>query len=109
MADSEDFVVVARVIERSTSLNELQSRGLVRRLLKQAGLSAEDVTPEQLAAVGRTLLPEALAKNGVTDVSSVVSQWQEACARQAEGLRTSERLRVTNTVEVVFARMGLKR
>lgn len=109
MADSEDFVLVSRVIERTTSLNELQSRGLVRRLLKQAGLSAEDATPDQLATVGRTLLEEALRKNGVSDVKPVLSQWQDACARQAELLRTSERVRVTNTVEAVFARMGLKR
>jgi len=109
MADSDDFVVVARVIERGTSLNEMQSRGLVRRLLKEAGLSADDATPDQLAAVGRSLLGEALRKNGVTDVAAVVSQWLEVCARQAETLRTSGRLRVSNTVEEVFARMGLKR
>jgi hypothetical protein len=109
VADSDDFVVVARVIERSTSLNEMQSRGLVRRLLKEAGLNADDATPDQLAAVGRSLLGEALKKNGVADVAPVVSQWLEVCARQAETLRTSGRLRVSNTVEEVFARMGLKR
>lgn len=108
MADSDDFVMVARVIERTTTLNEMQSRGLVRRLLKEAGLSA-DASPDQLAAVGRSLLAEALKKNGVTDAGPVVTQWLDACARQAETLRTSGRLRVSNTVEEVFARMGLKR
>jgi hypothetical protein len=109
VADSDDFVVVARVIERTTPLNEMQSRGLVRRLLKEAGLSADDASPDQLAAVGRTLLADALKKNGVADAGPVVTQWLEVCARQAETLRTSGRLRVSNTVEEVFGRMGLKR
>ena len=109
MVDSEDFVAVARVIEQTTSLNELQSRGLVRRLLKQAGLDARDVSAEQLTAVGRTLLAGALQKNGVTEPASVVAGWHECCLKRIEQFRTSERMRVTNTVEEVFARMGLKR
>lgn len=108
MADSDEFVLVARVIERATSLNEMQSRGLVRRLLKQAGLDAQDVTPQQLVAVGRTLLPEALQKNGVADPAPVIAAWFDCCAKLEERLRTSERLRVSNTVEEVFARMGRK-
>lgn len=108
MADSEDFLAVARVIERATPLNELQSRGLVRRLLKQAGLDAQDVTPQQLVAVGRSLLQEALQKNGVADAAPVIGQWVDCCAKQDERARTSERLRTSNTVEEVFARMGLK-
>jgi hypothetical protein len=108
MADSEDFLAVARVIERATPLNEMQSRGLVRRLLKQSGLDVQDVTPQQLVAVGKTLLQEALQKNGVADVTPVMSQWIECCAKQDERARASERMRVSNTVEEVFARMGLK-
>ena len=109
MADSEDFVAVARVIERSTPLNEMQSRGLVRRLLKQAGLDAQEVTPQQLIAVGKSLLREALQKNGVAEAEPVILQWLECCARQDEKTRASERMRVTNTVEEVFARIGLRR
>ncbi len=108
MADSDDFVAVARVLEKTTPLNEMQSRGLVRRLLKQAGLDAQDVSPQQLAAVGRSLLHEALQKNGVSDGAAVIAQWLDCCARQDERSRASERLRVSNTVEEVFARMGLK-
>ncbi len=108
MADSEDFLAVARVIEKGTPLNEMQSRGLVRRLLKQAGLAAQDVSPQQLLVVGKTLLRQALQKNGVTDANAVIAQWLDCCARQEERTRASERMRVTNTVEEVFARMGLK-
>ena len=108
MADSEEFMAATRVIERTTPLNELQSRGLVRRLLKQAGLDAQDVTPQQLLAVGNSLLQEALQKNGVADAAPVVSQWIDCCAKQDERMRASERMRVSNTVEEVFARMGLK-
>lgn len=109
MADSDDFVAVARVIERASKLNEMQSRGLVRLLLKQAGLNANDVTATQLVAVGNTLLHEALVKNGVADPQGVIRQWLECCARQVEAPRTSERMRVSNTVEELFARMGLRR
>ena len=109
MTDSDDFVAVARVIERATQLNELQSRGLVRRLLKEAGLDSKEVTATQLVAVGKTLLREALAKNGVADPDAIMRQWHDCCLKQTEALRTSERMRVSNTVEEVFARMGLKR
>jgi hypothetical protein len=109
MADSDDFLAVTRVVERSTTLNEMQSRGMVRRLLKQSGLDPRDVTAQQLAAVGRTLLEQALAKNGVKEPQHVAEQWLDCCARQIETARTSERLKVSNTVEEVFTRMGLRR
>lgn len=109
MADSDDFVAVARVVERASKLSEMQSRGLVRLLLKQAGLSSKDVNATQLVAAGKTLLHEALVKNGVADPQDVIRQWLECCTRQIEAPRTSERMRVSNTVEEVFARMGLRR
>jgi len=109
MADSEEFAAITRVIERTTSLNQMQSRGLVRRLLKQAGLDSESVTAHQLAAVGHNLLVDALQKNGVTDIDNVVTQWLDYCARQVERAKAGERGRVTNTVEEVFARMTRRR
>jgi hypothetical protein len=109
MADSDEFTAVVRVLERHGKLNELQARGLVRRLLNQAGLRSSDVTAHQLATVGRTLLAESLRKNGVADSGLVVTQWLDCCAKQSERAKTSERGRVTNTVEEVFSRMGLKR
>lgn len=109
MADSEDFAAVVRVIERTGSLNEMQSRGLVRRLLTQAGLGSRDVSAFQLAVVGRTLLRSALEKNGISDAAPVVAEWMECCAKQGERAKTADRGKVSNTVEAVFARMGLRR
>lgn len=109
MADSDDFLAVTRVVERFTTLNEMQARGMVRRLLKQAGLDPREVTAQQLAAVGRSLLEQTLAKNGVQEPQQVAQQWLECCARQIETARASERLKLSNTVEEVFARMGLRR
>ncbi|MFT3921776.1 MAG: hypothetical protein QM778_04515 [Myxococcales bacterium] len=109
MADSDAFVVVAQVLERATNLNELQSRGLVRRLLKEAGLSSDEVSSLQLAAVGRNLLAPALQKQGVSDVEGVRGQWMDACARLDGMARQAPRTNVSNTVEEVFARMGLRR
>lgn len=108
MADGEDFLLIARVIERTTSLNELQSRGMVRRLLKQAGLNATDVTAHQLAAVGKTLLASALERNGITENEPVIKLWLDACSRQLERAKTTDGGRVSNTVEEVFARMRLR-
>jgi hypothetical protein len=108
MADSDDFVALSRVIERSTSLNELQARGLVRLLLKQAGLNAKDVSAQQLSVVGSTLLHESLQRNGVADVQAVVSQWLEACTARVAGAQNTGLMHVSNTVEEVFARMGLR-
>lgn len=104
MADNALFESVARVIEQSTSLNELQSRGLVRRLLSQAGLNASDVTAAQLTVVGRKVLRDSLRRNGITDVEPVVAKWLDACTRTP-----STRPAVSNTVEEVFDRIGFKR
>lgn len=97
------------MLEQSSSLNELQSRGLVRRLLNQAGLCSQDVSAYQLAAVGRTLLADSLQKNGIADAGQVIGQWMECCSKRAERAKTADRGRVSNTVEEVFARMGLRR
>jgi len=104
MADNALFESVAQVIEQSTSLNALQSRGLVRRLLNQAGLNASDVTAAQLSVVGRKLLRDSLQRNGVTDIDSVVAEWLDACTRPA-----TTRPDTSNTVEEVFSRIGFKR
>lgn len=109
MAESQVFNAAVRAIVESTSLSELQSRGLVRRLLKQAGLSAEDVTGPQLIVVGRKLLTEALRKNGVEDIQTTLARWSDACARDVDAARVTDRRGISNTVEEVFARIGLGR
>jgi hypothetical protein len=81
---------VARVIEETTPLNELQSRGLVPRLLKQTGLQAEDVAAQQLIVVGRKLLSEVLKKNGVDDTQPIVARWIDVCGREADTARVND-------------------
>lgn len=109
MADNALFNTAVRAIVDTTSLSELQSRGLVRRLLKQAGLSAEDVTGAQLIVVGRKLLTDALKKNGVEDVQPTLARWSDACGREVDAARANDRRGIANTVEEVFARIGLGR
>jgi hypothetical protein len=109
MADNEQFEEIAQVIERTTSLDPTQSRGLVRRLLKEAGLNSQDVTPYQLTALGKTLLNGALVENGIADPDNVVYQWLAHCERQIERVKAGERVIVSNTVEEVFARMARRR
>lgn len=107
MVDREIFIAVVDVIMRATSQNEMQSRGFVRRLLKQAGLNAEDVTPAQLEVVGRRLLADALKKNGISDPEAVLKHWNEVCSHRSSHPRTGDHGGVSNTVEAVFARIGL--
>lgn len=107
MTDRPIFIALAEVIARATSQSEMQSRGFVRRLLKQAGLNAEDVTAAQLEVVGRKLLADALKRNGVIDSEPVIKQWNEACSHQGSSARTGDRIGVSNTVEAVFSRIGL--
>jgi hypothetical protein len=53
--------------------------------------------------------PSFQAVSRVDEVQPVVAQWLDVCSKQTESPRTHERTHVTNTVEAVFARMGLRR
>jgi hypothetical protein len=96
-------------LTRHTALNALQARGLVRRLLKDAGLSTDAVTPQQLAIVGRELLGQALIKQGVDDVEGVQQRWLGTCTKLEERARSGQRTSIEDTVEEVLARMRQRR
>lgn len=99
MADSVAFDFVCSELEKETSLDRLEARGTVRLALKQAGLEARSVTPDQIAVVLEKLLPGELSVRGIENGDSL-------CA----GIRTQvERLEVTasaDTPDAVFERLG---
>jgi len=65
MADSPAFIVVADQIEKFSELNRLQARGMIRLVLKEAGLKADSATAFQMMVVANKLLEAALKRNGM--------------------------------------------
>ncbi|MEO1481762.1 MAG: hypothetical protein AAFU77_06620 [Myxococcota bacterium] len=60
------FEAICQVIERSSSLTSPQARGLVRLVLKEAGVSHENLRAREARVVVERLLAARLEKNGVT-------------------------------------------
>jgi hypothetical protein len=99
MADSPVFECVCAVIEQSTGMGRLESRGTVRLALKQAGLEARDVTVAQMSVVIEKVLPAELTARGISDVEGVLGQAGEALSGlDFETDRSSP--------EAVFERLG---
>jgi len=99
MADSAAFEFACDELERRTPLDRLASRGTVRIALKQAGLEARSVTPEQLAVVVQKILPQELQSRGVDAV-------EEVCQRILGGLREVAAGPISDTPDAVFKRLG---
>lgn len=68
MAEAEAFTIVCDHLERATGLERLAARGTVRLSLKEAGLSPDSVTPEQMAVVTEKILPNELRALRIADV-----------------------------------------
>jgi hypothetical protein len=99
MADSAVFESVCAVLEGSSSLDRLESRGTVRLALKQAGLEARTVTASQMTVVLEKVLPSELASRGVDDVDSLLAQAVSALSAIESGAQH-------DSPESVFARLG---
>ena len=99
MADSAVFECVCKVLEHSSSLDRLESRGTVRLALKQAGLDARSVTSSQMTVVLEKVLPGELASRGVDDTDSLLAESVTALAAIESGAQN-------DSPESVFARLG---
>jgi len=100
MADSTAFDCLCATLEEGSSLERLEARGTVRLALKQAGLDARTVTPDQLCVVVEKLLPGELESRGVDDP-------QGLCGRALADLRSLRALApAAETPEAVFQRLG---
>jgi hypothetical protein len=73
MADAPAFDWVCAELERRTSLDRLEARGTVRLALKQAGLDARTIAPEQMRVVLERLMPRELAVRGIEDGDAICS------------------------------------
>jgi len=68
MAETEAFTIVCDHLERATGLERPAARGTVRLALKEAGLSPESVTPQQMGVVTEKILPKELESLRISDV-----------------------------------------
>lgn len=100
MSTSAAFDRVAQRLGEWTQLDALAARGTVRLLLKEAGLEVASVSPPQLAAAARHLLPGALRSRGVPEPEALTAR---ICADLAT---VSDDAAGRETPERVFARLG---
>lgn len=99
MADSRAFALVCEQLEEGTSLGRLEARGTVRLAVKQAGLEAGTVTPEQMAVVVARILPEELSARGIEGGAGL-------CASIGAALQQLEAGEVGETPDAIFRRLG---
>jgi hypothetical protein len=99
MADAEAFDFVCQKLETSTSLDRLAARGTVRIALKQAGLDARSVTPEQMAVAIEKLLVGELSSRGIANATSL-------CGDLASRVRRLAGHGDAETPDAVFRRLG---
>lgn len=99
MSDTRAFDLACDQLEAGTSLERLEARGTVRLALKQAGLEARSVTPEQMSVVVSRILPEELATRGVEGASSL-------CESLSADLKNLEAGDVGETPDAIFRRLG---
>jgi hypothetical protein len=99
MADSAAFDFVCDRLEEGSSLDRLAVRGTVRIALKQAGLEASSVTPEQLSVVVEKVLPAELSARGVDGYEGLCATIRSGLASLAPGSRS-------DTPDAVFERLG---
>ena len=99
MSATNAFDHVCEGLERRTSLDRLQCRGTVRLALKEAGLDAARVLPNEMAVVLKRILPAALRSRGVEAHESI-------CEEISRGLAALKLAPVADTPDAIFRRLG---
>jgi len=99
MADAAAFEFICERLEARTSLDRLAARGTVRIALKQAGLDARSVTPQQMGVVVEKVLAAELQTRGVDGAAALCRE----LAALVRGLGDGES---TETPDTVFRRLG---
>jgi DNA-directed RNA polymerase subunit beta' len=81
MPDSTAFEYACTELEAQTALDRLASRGTIRIALKQAGLEARSVAPEQLAVVVQKILPAELSSRSAASFQETTRVLTEAAVQ----------------------------
>ena len=100
MADSAAFDFVCEQLQQETSLDRLEARGTVRLALKQAGLEARSVTPDQMTVVVDKVLPGELESRGIEQAAALCQQ----VAQGLSGVDAGEA--AVEAPDEVFRRLG---
>jgi hypothetical protein len=92
MASSPIFEALAETLEQLTSLDRLEARGTLRLSLRQAGLKPESLTPDQVRALLRHVLPSELRGRGIGDADQVCATLAGVAAATAGSAHSAEDL-----------------
>jgi hypothetical protein len=100
VADAPAFDWICTQLEERTSLDRLEARGTVRLTLKQAGLEASSVRPEQMKVVAEKVLAGELVSRGIEAAEQICSELAAGVAtvQQSEG--------ASDSPDEVFKRLG---
>ena len=80
------FEFVASELQTRSRLENLEARGTLRLALKSSGLTARDVTPDQMAVVLEQVMPRELRARGIENPEAVCEELSQAVkGMKAEG------------------------
>lgn len=99
VADSPAFAWTCQELENETELDRLEARGTVRISLKNSGLEASSVLPDQMKVVIERVLPRELTARGVDGAA-------EICKRMAARVSTITPGGIAESPDEVFRRLG---
>jgi hypothetical protein len=72
------FEFVAETLLKNTDLENLEARGTIRLALKSSGLTAREVTPEQMVVIITQVMPRELRVRGVDNPEGVCEALSQA-------------------------------
>jgi hypothetical protein len=100
LTDSPAFDWVCVQLEERSPLDRLEARGTVRLALKQAGLEARNITPDQMGVILDKVLPSELAARGVSDEHAL-------CTAIATNMKSAKLVSADDeSPDEVFRRLG---
>ena len=96
------FEFVASDLEERSGLENLEARGTLRLALKSSGLTARDVSPEQMAVVLNKVMPRELQLRGIENPEAVC----EKVSKAVKGVEAEEGKSADTSPEDVFRRLS---
>jgi hypothetical protein len=96
------FEFVADTLLEKSDLENLEARGTIRLALKSSGLTAREVTPEQMAVIITQVMPRELRVRGVENPEAVC----EALSQAVKGFNPGDGDSESTSPEDVFRRLS---
>ena len=96
------FEFVASELQKRSDLEDLEARGTIRLALKSSGLTAREVTKEQMIVVIGQVLPRELKLRGIENPEGVCGELSQA----VKGFETENDESAGASPEDVFRRLS---